>query len=1099
MKRFHPIVDRRYDRMLDKLGELRESAMQRQFGEEFAREKDAFLLASSMEVLQNEIRKTYLPLLSREYVPVEVKEKYSYPHRVRIFQVTKWVTDRTEDLLDKLSNVYSALSGLDCSVALVFRRKQKETRVCFVIANQSDESIDPAVADSLGGMFLSALSGNFPGAECREILPEYGDLRDGSSPSPLPEAVAGEWFAEENSRAVAMITNIASESSEKFVSQGIEKLLDGVVPRTRAEEYTLLLLAQPMTDTEIGAEKQRLSEIYTEFSPFAEVQTSMSISEAYSRTKNISTSRSLNAGFGGSSGLATATATTGTVSAGTGVKIGKIWQASVNFAVSTMRSVAKSLAGQANVGVGAQNSYGLADTSTTTKGETVSSTRTNYRVKEALEITETHIRRLQQGEARGMWQFAAYVLAGSYAAAQNVSNMYRSLTEGDDSFQETESINLWNAFRKEQCVSAARIRRCLRQFTHPRFILRDLEEAGGSAQPDETPPPGPDVMVLPPEAAGFTAVTGKELAMAMNLPRAAVSGLPVIECAAFGRDVIAQGGALTDGTGRYIDLGSIFHMQKKEEKRVRLDPATLPEHCFVTGSTGAGKTTTITRLLREASALRTPEGRPVRFLVVEPAKGEYRRRIGALSGGEPVFVFGTNPKDSSAGLLRIDPFAFPTDEIHILEHLDRLIEILSVCWPLYAAMPAVLKKGVEEAYEACGWDLLDSVNRSGFDIFPTFADVCSRIRAVIDRSDYSADNRSDYKGALVTRLESLTNGVNGLIFCSDPVPESVLFEQNAVVDLSRVGSAETKALIMGVLVMKLQEYRMALGGSDRPLCHVTVLEEAHNLLRRTSLEQHADSGNLQGKSVEMLANSIAEMRTYGEAFVIADQAPGLLDMSVIRNTNTKIIMRLPDLSDRELVGRAADLNDDQIVEIAKLRQGVAAVYYNGWISPVLCCVDRVETAADEATAARIPAWPGDPRAEALSEALRLFVHRIVPADLNKFLHTLSLARLPGEFRRRTVVFCRETSAERRDAMLPALFYELLDPARAIRDASAEKKPEQANSRLQRELGLDAVFFLTKTDRETILLNLLTEHVRRTDSEKTLLSDFDAYFSKKHNM
>ena len=94
-----------------------------------------------------------------------------------------------------------------------------------------------------------------------------------------------------------------------------------------------------------------------------------------------------------------------------------------------------------------------------------------------------------------------------------------------------------------------------------------------------------------------------------------------------------------------------------------------------------------------------------------------------------------------------------------------------------------------------------------------------------------------------------------------------------------------------------------------------------------------------GKSVEMLANAIAEMRTYGEGFIIADQAPGLMDMSVIRNTNTKIILRLPDQADRELVGRAANLNEDQIMELAKLPCGVAAVYQNEWIQPVLCKVE----------------------------------------------------------------------------------------------------------------------------------------------------------------
>jgi hypothetical protein len=151
-----------------------------------------------------------------------------------------------------------------------------------------------------------------------------------------------------------------------------------------------------------------------------------------------------------------------------------------------------------------------------------------------------------------------------------------------------------------------------------------------------------------------------------------------------------------------------------------------------------------------------------------------------------------------------------------------------------------------------------------------------------------------------------------------------------------VGSTETKALIMGLLVMKLQEYRLTSGRIDSDLQHITILEEAHNLLKRTSSEQSSESSNLLGKSVEMLGNAIAEMRTYGEGFIIADQSPGLLDMSVIRNTNTKIILRLPDESDRTLVGKSAGLNDDQIIEIAKLPCGVAAVYQNEWIQPVLC-------------------------------------------------------------------------------------------------------------------------------------------------------------------
>ena len=125
-------------------------------------------------------------------------------------------------------------------------------------------------------------------------------------------------------------------------------------------------------------------------------------------------------------------------------------------------------------------------------------------------------------------------------------------------------------------------------------------------------------------------------------------------------------------------------------------------------------------------------------------------------------------------------------------------------------------------------------------------------------------------------------------------------------------------------------------GMNLPLCHVTVLEEAHNILRRTAQDTGQESANVAGKAVELLANSIAEMRTYGEGFIIADQSPGLMDMSAIRNTNTKIILRLPDLSDRELVGRAAGLSEEQILELSKLPVFVSAVYQNNWLEPVLC-------------------------------------------------------------------------------------------------------------------------------------------------------------------
>lgn len=369
-------------------------------------------------------------------------------------------------------------------------------------------------------------------------------------------------------------------------------------------------------------------------------------------------------------------------------------------------------------------------------------------------------------------------------------------------------------------------------------------------------------------------------------------------------------------------------MNHTENTKVSLSKKSLASHTFITGSTGSGKSNTVYHMLDRARK------QGVKFLVVEPAKGEYKNVFG---GRKDVTVLGTNPKLSQ--LLRINPFSFP-ENIHVLEHMDRLVEIFNVCWPMYAAMPAVLKNAVEKSYVDCGWDIVKSENKYGEELYPSFADVARNVKEIIDSSEYDAENKGAYKGSLLTRLQSLCNGINGMIFVADEIPKEQLFEENVIVDLSRVGSSETKSLIMGMMVLKLQEYRMSSAtGMNAELNHITVLEEAHNLLRRTSNEQSAEGSNLLGKSVEMLSNAIAEMRTYGEGFIIADQAPGLMDMSVIRNTNTKIILRLPDQADRELVGRAANLNEDQITELAKLPCGVAAVYQNEWIQPVLCKVD----------------------------------------------------------------------------------------------------------------------------------------------------------------
>lgn len=95
-----------------------------------------------------------------------------------------------------------------------------------------------------------------------------------------------------------------------------------------------------------------------------------------------------------------------------------------------------------------------------------------------------------------------------------------------------------------------------------------------------------------------------------------------------------------------------------------------------------------------------------------------------------------------------------------------------------------------------------------------------------------------------------------------------------------------------------------------------------------------------GKSVEMISNSIKEMRTYGEGFIIIDQSPMAVDTSAIENTATKIIMNTPAKDACEELGSALSLNEEQTSELSRLNVGVAAVFQKGWLSPVLMKIDR---------------------------------------------------------------------------------------------------------------------------------------------------------------
>lgn len=973
---------------------------------------ERLMAASSVEIFN-----AYLPQIKDLYLPLnneaEFGKEFDDAHNIRYINITKWVTDKKENSLEKLVNVYAVLSNDDCNIALVFDRKQNTTNVYLAVVNNKNATSSTDV-DNYKDQIVEAIRGNFPGAEWKE---------EGIGVLPC--------FTEDRKYSVSTASNIPAEKSEKFISQTIEKLIDGIVPETKKKEYTIILLATPILDVE--DRKIKLGEFYSGLAPYASWSTSFQRTEDESVSSSATVGVNVGASAGVQNGVNTAvtqsqgtsdssartdtksasdtdttgdsytesdtqsssegtsetnTDTTGKfnsiggggsagvsvgpdefrVNVGTNVNYSEGWNSGTAKSLgktavetiakgtaktltdSTSRTVGTAVAntlGRAvtnsiaatngatkSIGFGANIGANFARSSTTTimlgKNEGITQNFTNFNIQYALEMLKGQMKRFEQSTALGMWDFAAYVISEDPNVANNVAHSYLALTLGEDSYMSKSAINTWRGNVDDEAGQAKEITEYIKTLRHPVFglnpaVVGKIEDNEVKLEVDEET----EFIVYPPIVTATTSLSGKELAYSLNFPQKSVAGLPVLECVEFGRNVVTYDDVYRGESE--IKLGHVFHMNRMENTEVALSKQSLASHTFITGSTGSGKSNTVYQMIDRARKL------GVKFLVVEPAKGEYKNVFGHRND---VTVLGTNPLVSQ--LLRINPFSFPKN-IHVLEHMDRLVEIFNVCWPMYAAMPAVLKSAVEKSYVDCGWDLVKSQNKYDEELYPTFADVARNVKSIIDSSEYDAENKGAYKGSLLTRLESLCNGINGMIFVSDEISATQLFDENVIVDLSRVGSSETKSLIMGMLVLKLQEYRMSsANGMNAELKHITVLEEAHNLLRRTSSERSSEGSNLLGKSVEMLSNAIAEMRTYGEGFIIVDQAPGLMDMSVIRNTNTKIILRLPDQTDRELVGRAANLNDDQITELAKLPCGVGAVYQNEWVQPVLCKVDRVD-------------------------------------------------------------------------------------------------------------------------------------------------------------
>lgn len=842
---------------------------------------EAMTIDNRLEIIDEAIRKKYLARLSEmeiariENVPALEDELIN---NIRLFRISEMVYQKGESVTDKFTTVFNTLSTYNASVFIIIDSDGIETNFYLGVRSNEEESAAKRSMVTLGDTLKNTLVGNFPGVKIEN--------EDRKRIARLSEKIR----QQSNVASVSVVGNGKNEekSNEQFV-QGLEKLALAMNGR----QYTGIIIACNQSPQVVQMIRRDYQELYTKLSPLARLQYTDSTSESTSRAKS----------FTEMSGKQKAAMIGSAVVSLTGAIGGALIGKEKPNPVGAM--IGGQITGQLN---GFINSLAPNEQITESTSSSTMSTTENKTVVDLMALIDENLKRIDEFDSYGMWDVAGYFISDDMSAAEIAASNYRSLMNGERSGREVSAINSWRKNNTEMLGSFEDLTMYLSRFTHPQFNY------GGGVYVNAA-----------------ASVSGKALGLHMGLPRATVPGLPVIEHAEFGKEVNTYSlfsKKMSINPEDRMTLGRVFDLGQITKKAVELDNRSLNMHTFITGSTGSGKSNAVYQMLTELHQDDIP------FLVIEPAKGEYKDVFGNWSD---VNVYSTNPKISE--LINLNPFKFP-DSIHVLEHVDGLVEIFGVCWPMYDAMPAFFKDAILRSYETVGWDLGSSTFEGDEIEYPDFEILSEQLTMLIDNSDYASDIKSNYRGALLTRVKSLTVGLNKFIFTSDQTPYEKLFDENCIIDISRVKSTETKALLMGLIVYILNEYRVdRKTENNNGLKHVTVLEEAHNLLKNTS---QGGGSELIGKSVEMLTNTIAEIRTYGEGFIIVDQSPSSVDIAAIKNTNTKIVLRTPEANDREAVGRSIGLTEDQVNEIAKLPGGVAVVYQNDWINPVLTMINKAE-------------------------------------------------------------------------------------------------------------------------------------------------------------
>ncbi|MQY22736.1 ATP-binding protein [Nocardia macrotermitis] len=387
-----------------------------------------------------------------------------------------------------------------------------------------------------------------------------------------------------------------------------------------------------------------------------------------------------------------------------------------------------------------------------------------------------------------------------------------------------------------------------------------------------------------------------------------------------------------------IDLGSVLDDADAPLHPFTVSLETLNRHGFVSGATGSGKSQTVRHLLEHLHTAHVP------WLVIEPAKAEYAAMAGRIEA--PVSVI--RPGDPDAVPAGINPLE-PEPGFPLQTHIDLVRALFLAAFDAAEPFPQVLSHALTRCYTDLGWDLVLGEPRRPRPRprYPRLDDLQKSAVQVVDSIGYGREVSDNVRGFIDVRLGALRLGTPGRFFDGRyRLDVAALLATDTVIEIEDIGTDTDKAFLIGVVLIRIAEHLRIRRTRDRcpGLAHVTVIEEAHRLLRR------AAPGSPAAHAVELFTALLAEIRAYGEGIVVAEQIPSKIAPDIVKNTALKIMHRLPAAEDRDLIGATMNLSPAQSRHVVSLPPGRAVVFTDGMDRPI-----RIDVPLGESREARRPA------------------------------------------------------------------------------------------------------------------------------------------------